>query len=624
MRSEILGIAVVLAAMVPSGRTGLEARQKGPAEPPGRYRVAAAFDPATQTITGTARIQWRNPASIPATELRLVVPWNSRRDDHSSWALEQRTGARAGSMSFGAPAGGSLDLTAVSLEREQGALDRLRETVPVSPDDGNAADRTVWTVPLDRPVAPGQTVGLAVSWKAVVPPLANGFGSRRTVVVAAAWIPRIGVFTDQGWHAHQTRAAGIPAAVARFEVDLRLPGGWVVGGTGRTTGRQAYPDQSVSHRFEVDGAPDLAWVASPDFVERVVRVEQQRGTPVDVRLLLSREHASQGERHLAAVRHALAAYNAWFAAYPWPSLTVADVPEDAGLERTADRSPLVASHPGVVAVTTPWILPWASGGLDRALVAGIGDQFWGAFTLPDGVDDTWLTRGIPAYVAERVTAERFGTRFAPVRRYFNGLITWPFTGIRRSAAEADLPRETLPFVTLERFLGFETVKASLATYLVRGRGRHPTTAEFLAIAGSVANRDLAWFFDATTRPHAEFNYAVSNVASAAAGPAAFESAITLRRLGDGVFPVETLVTFADGSSLVDHWDGAAETRTVRYTRSQPVSRVEIDPGRTLALESERLDNSWTSTPAGHLAGQKWSRRWAAWFQHLLVTYAFFV
>ena len=40
----------------------------------------------------------------------------------------------------------------------------------------------------------------------------------------------------------------------------------------------------------------------------------------------------------------------------------------------------------------------------------------------------------------------------------------------------------------------------------------------------------------------------------------------IRRLGDGVFPVEVLVTFENGDTIEEHWAGDERWRELVYTR----------------------------------------------------------
>ena len=75
---------------------------------------------------------------------------------------------------------------------------------------------------------------------------------------------------------------------------------------------------------------------------------------------------------------------------------------------------------------------------------------------------------------------------------------------------------------------------------------------------------------------------------------------------------------------MERWDGREAWRTFTYDRTSGVSTVEIDPERILALDLNRTNNSWTTSPRNGQAADKWALRWMAWFQHLLMSYAFFV
>ena len=90
-----------------------------------------------------------------------------------------------------------------------------------------------------------------------------------------------------------------------------------------------------------------------------------------------------------------------------------------------------------------------------------------------------------------------------------------------------------------------------------------------------------------------------------------------------MFPVDVRVTFDDGSSRVEHWDGRDEQRTFEYARAPAIAAVEIDPDRVLRLDVHRTNNSWSAHSHGAHAARAWSLRWLVWFQHALMDYAFF-
>ncbi|MGH9330731.1 MAG: M1 family metallopeptidase, partial [Vicinamibacterales bacterium] len=129
------------------------------------YTIDARLDPATRTMTGTAELRWRNDSPISATDLRFHLYWNAWRDDRSTWMRER---ALAGNLSaHGRPAAdrGSIDIDSIELAGSNLAS-RLRF---IAPDDDNPDDRTVVSVPLDKAVAPGETVNIRFRWRAHVP-----------------------------------------------------------------------------------------------------------------------------------------------------------------------------------------------------------------------------------------------------------------------------------------------------------------------------------------------------------------------------------------------------------------------------------------------------------------------
>jgi aminopeptidase N len=163
----------------------------------------------------------------------------------------------------------------------------------------------------------------------------------------------------------------------------------------------------------------------------------------------------------------------------------------------------------------------------------------------------------------------------------------------------------------------------LAAYFSRGAYRHPGPEEFIDVVNSVSGQDLTWFFDTVYRSAATFDYAVEDVVTHQTESGAFDSTVIIRRLADGVFPVDVRVTFEDGASVTERWDGRDSWRALHYRRASTIATVEVDPDRVLVLDAVRTNNTWTAHPQRGRAADKWALRWLAWFQHVLVTYAFF-
>jgi hypothetical protein len=249
-----------------------------------------------------------------------------------------------------------------------------------------------------------------------------------------------------------------------------------------------------------------------------------------------------------------------------------------------------------------------------------------------GDEERRLREALAAFTAARVFADAFPGRFVRTQRYFRGLVTWPYSdapwtkdvdgyladvALDPAADPVDVGRahDVLALATLERIVGAETMDRILRAYASRAASEPAAPADFEAIAGEVSGQDLAWFFDATRRPNVAFDYAVDDAATRA-------RSVVVRRLAAGVFPVDVRVTFDDGSSRVERWDGRDERRTFEYAAAPEIATVEIDPDDVLRLDVHRTNNSWSAHPRGGRAARAWSLRWLVWFQHTLMDYAF--
>jgi hypothetical protein len=179
-------------------------------------------------------------------------------------------------------------------------------------------------------------------------------------------------------------------------------------------------------------------------------------------------------------------------------------------------------------------------------------------------------------------------------------------------------------VTLERHLGWETWRRTLATYADRFWFRHPRPADFIGVVNEVSGQDLTWFFDQILGTANLFDYAVDRVVSrkVQAGRA-FDSTVDIRRWGEGVFPVGLRVTFEDGSVAEEKWDGRARWTRLHYVKPSMVARVEVDPESVLVLDVNSSNNSWTRRPESPLAATKWTAKWTVWLQGVLELAAFF-
>ena len=604
------------------------------------YRITARLDAANRTITGEQTISWRNISSRAASTLQFHLYYNAWRDTESTWMREE-------ALAAGAPAEArpedqsSIDLAALTVTRSGRTADLFSRLRFIAPDDGNPHDRTVVEAPLDAAVQPGETVEIHVRWTARVPKTFARTGAIGNFFFIAQWFPKIGVLEDDGWNCHQFHAATeFFSDFGTYDVQLDVPSGWTVGATGRETSRTDTAPGRTTHRYVQDDVHDFAWTTSPDYVERRERFQHPSLPPVDIRLLLQPEHVGQAGRHFAAARAALRYYGEWFGPYPYPQLTVVD----PAWQSEADGM----EYPTLITAGTRLFQPPGTGEPEDVTIHEAGHQFWYGIVASNEFEHAWLDEGLNTYSTARVMAQApFPTFYS--KRYFGTFIPWIFRDLpltrevdgnrmpsfRRfarsdaqstptwrywpgSAGAITYDKTALWLNTLERKLGWERMQKILSTYFQRYAFEHPKPDDFFAVANEVTGEDLTWFFDQVHRSSNVFDYGVEMRRAADD-----RVVVVVRRIGEGVFPVDVRARLENGSERRWTWDGRDRWTAFEITGEAVVS-AEVDPAQILLLDVNRTNNSATFHPAASRAATKWSLAWLIWLQDHLLTYGFFV
>lgn len=642
----------------------LVAQSSGPAGMSPRnanYTIEARLDVPARRIHGRETLTWRNVTANPVRDLRFHLYWNAWKNNRSTWMRERRLAGETPLTTRGEEDRSSIELTSVHLLDAHGdAADLTRQVRYIAPDDGNADDQTVAAVPLPRPVAPGESAAIEISWAAHVPRTFSRTGVIGNFFFLGQWFPKIGVLEEPGWNVHQFHASTeFFSDFGVYDVQLTVPAGWIVGATGREQERRSNPDGTTTYRFHAEDVHDFAWTTSPDYVERTARFEgeSERGLrPVDIRLLLQPEHLPQAERHFAATRAALRWYGEWFGSYPYSYITVVDPAWQSnagGME-----------YPTLFTAGSRWLDPADVTTPESVVVHEAGHQWWYGVVATNEFENGWMDEGINTFSQARVLDRAYSPNYL-ARRFFGGFIPWVFRDIElpratvgnrlytyRPNARVDAQatstflgfpgkignitydKTALWLTTLERSLGWPTLQKILSTYFERWKFRHPKPDDFFAIANQVSGRDLTPFFNEVYRSSNVFDYGIDTLLStpldsgsldSPARPprsprAGYRSQVVARRYGEAIFPVDVLVMFDNGEQVRERWDGRDRWRQFTYERRVRVRSATVDPDRVLLLDVNYTNNSRTLAPRAGEAATKWSLKWLVWLQDLMLTW----
>jgi hypothetical protein len=382
--------------------------------------------------------------------------------------------------------------------------------------------------------------------------------------------------------------------------------------------------------------------------------------PVDLHLWLKRGSSGEAQRVIDAALLSLRVFSSWYGAVPSPTLVVIEVPW---------RSPLAgASYPGVIALSTRWIAPARDRFVERSLIGAMARQYVGpAATRQDG--DRWFDEAFTLYTGSRAIHEALENNNPATARFFGGHLPVVIRSVERSPnrsdprpkvrrfPEIDQPpvavwrasnveegsraqRGALALHSLERYIGWPAMQQALLTYRERAISEGGSTALLGAVVSEQRGRDLSWFFAEAFRVDARFDYAIDTFTSdpAADGSSQYQTTVTLLRLGDAVFAGTTepsasafpsgrglpvAVSFEDGSTAEDIWDGRDGERRLEYLSRSRAWSASVDPRAMLLLDANRANNTRVLRPPFRPVGARLALHWMVWLQDLMLSYTAF-
>ncbi len=559
-------------------------------------------------LTGHEIVTYTNTTADPIPDLVFHLYLNAFRDANSIFLRE--TGGMHRLNRWDPEHPGWIEVTTI----------RLADGTPLALEE--IEDGTLARAELPVPVAPGEAVNIELDFRAQLPRVFARTGYVDDFFMVGQWFPKLGVWQDGDWNAYPFHAnSEFYADFGDYDVSITLPAGYVTGATGLPVSTVDNGDGSQTVRYRAENVIDFAWAASPHFrqaTRQVMLPPPRRGRAgegvvlppplreragedaVECLYLYLPEHAWSVERVLDATEVALRHYSEWYGPYPYARFTVVDVPDDGegagGME-----------YPMLVTAGPMSLIGWGAGpiraGLDRSLelviVHEIGHQWWQSTVAFNEAEEPWLDEGFTDYSTVRAVNAAYGTDtsalaaggirigYLDMRRleYLTAPRTpmygkaWDFTMMEYGVAAYSKP--VLALTTLERTLGEEVMLDVMSTFFERYRFAHPTTEDFRAVAEEVSGQDLTWFFDGLVYGGGVLNYTVTAVE---------EHSVTVERQGDVAIPTEVLVTFADGSTVLQPWNGLETPQTFSYPDRPSVRSAEVDPQRKLVIDLRWADN----------------------------------
>jgi len=582
------------------------------------YDIDVRIEPQTARLTASETITVRNetPAERPSLVLHLYQ--NVFAEGAERW----RNAPVTGGLTLGRVAVGGVELQRLPPRDFFGPGSQEPQ------DPGYRVDGTIATLYLPQTLAPGGSVQLEIEWSFTVPG-SGGFRMghlNHEVFQLAQWYPQVAVFDDvfgQDRSPYLGRGE-FYADYGDFRVDVTVPEGWLVVGTGmltnpgdvlrpeaarrlataagldtvvavvsaadREAGRATRPSADGWHTwtFEAEMVRDFAFAAGATYVWHATGAETgHRNGRALIQNVFDPAVQPWAEATLFA-KHAIEFFSDYILPYPYPQATAAmGPPEVNGME-----------YPMITFITHE-----AEGRALNGVVTHELSHFWMPMIV--GTKEmayAWMDEGLTTYNTSLAMADYDGhpvTRPGDDREYQMVVqmeMQEPIMGHMDyaehefGAGVAAYGKPGMLLHTLRHMLGSETFDAFYRDYAATWAFKHPMPWDFFAMAEEAAGTDLDWFWQPWFYETATLDQAIDAVV-----PGAGSADVTVSNLSSGVMPVELRLQYSDGSTETVVWPAAVWAGTRRVTRSVPLAgelqKVTIDPDGYYP-DLDRSNNQW--------------------------------
>jgi hypothetical protein len=648
------------------------------------YEIDAQLDPGRQTLTGTESLVWRNTSAEPQGTLWFHLYWNAFKNNRSSFYRDARLLGGARDLDATEPdfpkrapdEWGYTDLKALAVHGGEDLLPSLRYQ---HPDDDNADDRTVFTVTLGHPVPPGGSVSLDIRWEARVPKLVERAGRQGNFYLMGQWFPKVGVLEvppvrgvkTPTWNCHQYHAdTEFYADFGSFDVKMTVPRAMKVGATGVRTERTEGSEGTVSYRYHQDDVHDFAWTAWEGFDESE-DVFSENGLPeVKITYLLDPKRRASDAQARQAIHASLLHYGQWWTPWPYSHLTLVDPPVEAIAASGMEYPTFITIDTRADPAKGKDYLMW------QTIAHEFGHNYWYGLVASNEFEEAWLDEGINTYgtaklcLAEGVSLNLQDLVPRPLRWFFTGMPSmddhdliatahrvrwsspvilpgWKYRTLSDYSGNS-YSRTAANLFALESELGPETMQKVMRTYAERWKFKHPRSEDFFAVAQEVSGRDLSWFWDEFFHGTGGVDYVVDTLecvprpasrvgifdsdrgretlpAPGAAPEDIQDCAVEVSRVGEVRLPLTVDVTFEDGETRQETWDGKGRWMRWTYERSGKggsLKQVQIRATGALELDATPANDSRTSQMSAKNAISVFG--WFTYVGELLTTLASWV
>jgi hypothetical protein len=539
------------------------------------YIIRVNLDTDAKMSTGEEVIHYTNNAPDTLKEFYLHLYPNAFRSKESEWAKYRARRFNFSLRSIPKAQRSYMNLHNVTIDGDSAEVD---------------VDDTIAHMNLPKPLAPGDSMTIRLRFESRIRKRLGRAGYVGDHYDFAQWYPKVVVYDEKGFHPDKHMAGEFYGEFGTFDVSITLPSHYVVAATGTVAAgdpgwdynggsQKPRAGSTKTVRFVAENVHDFAWCADPEFA---VQDTTWNGIAIRSFYRKKNEGAWRDVTLTWAIR-ALEWLNRIVGPYPYPQLSIVDVPSEHGMEY-----PMLLMNGR------------ASEGL---VVHEAGHQYFYGILANDERDEPWLDEGLTTFQTLWYMNDRYGPygdtskwnwyqRITPQyslwEEYRRGVMDLQRRGYgERVAKRAEefkhsyrqhVYRKGALFVNALRYLaGDAEFEDILHNYYNQWKFKHVNEERFRKVCEEWAGLDLSNGFEQWLHTTKVCNYELGEVKSAKLAEGQFDVSVVIKRLGELFIPIDLVFELETGEVRTFRID--SKLRTIKETYRLPAKpkRTAINP-----------------------------------------------
>ena len=387
------------------------------------------------------------------------------------------------------------------------------------------------------------------------------------------------------------------------------------------------------------------WFAFSE-LDKYTRTIEINNNEIEIVLYINPSKDDYNERYFDATSKYLSSLSE-FLEYPHKQLTIVSLPNSSKLKNK--------SFPKLVSIHSALLSPIKSLEIEYQLAKLLSEQYFGYFVTSNCLEEAWLTKGVSAFLAEKILKDNYGDYYSnfTVGDYYPiyGLNFLTYAGIpiiytisdhkipegaryieeyydNQTFSDLSIPnykkpnyeahfassvvKPQLALLTLEKVLGPKDFKKRLMNYFYYYYSKYPNSNNFKKIfTDGISDANLE-FYNELFETDKSFDYAIKYIKERDNN--IYD--IMLERVESGVSPIE-LNVYRENDTLKFNWDGKERFKVITLQSESIILSAEIDCLNENILDLNFANNSYVIAEQ-HWGSISYATRVFFWFQNALM------